>query len=64
MAKEDTLHKREFLLTVKFTDEEREQFLEEMQLESDNVTISEAIIAEVISALEYDGLRPTVESVH
>lgn len=60
----ETLHKREFLLTVEFTDEEREQFLEEMEFKTGNENISDAIIAEVMSALEYDGLRPTVEKVH
>lgn len=60
MDTDETLHKREFLLTVEFTDNEREQFLEEMA----GNNISDAIIAEVRSALEYDGLRPTVERVY
>ena len=59
-AHTDTLHKREFLLTVEFTDEERERFLDTLRWEPDDGPMSDAIISEVTSNLDEVGLRPTV----
>ena len=60
----DTLHKREFRLTVEFTDEERITFFERLgwSPEEDGL-ISDAIISEVTSNLDEVGLRATVEEV-
>ena len=60
MNGEDTLHKREFTLTVKFTDEERKLFFEQLGWEPEDGNISDAIISEVTSNLNEVGLRPTV----
>lgn len=60
----ETLHKREFLLTVEFTDEERDQFFERLAWKLDDGPITDAIISEVTANLEEVGLRPTVEKVH
>lgn len=60
----ETLHKREFVLTVEFTDEEREQFLERLMWSPEEGTISDAIISETLANLDEVGLRPTIERVY
>ena len=63
MAEDDTLHKREFTLTVEFTDEERETFFERLMWRPEEGNISDAIISEVTANLDEVGLRPTIVRV-
>jgi len=65
MAEDETLHKREFTLTVEFTDEEREEFFERMMWEpEEDGGISDAIMSETIANLSEVGLRPTLKRIH
>ncbi len=65
---EETIHTRTFQVTVSFTDEQRDKFLEEVLLNAHNLPpnappISEIIRSEIINNLQDVGLDASVTIV-
>lgn len=59
----DTIHKREFRLTVEFTNDERIAFFERGNWSPQDDNITDALISEFYNLLDGLGLRATVEEV-